>query len=82
MARPNALTVWNDGTVELPRECGDWSPDPDDETSSDDLVVRGAAVVHLERMSSTCYWLGITVGGKTVHIDITSKRRIKAKVRT
>lgn len=79
MARVNRLMT--DRLDELPVEVGDWSPDPDDETSIDDLVVRGC-LVHLERMSSTRYWIGITVGDRTVHIDITSPRRIKARVRT
>lgn len=69
MTRPNAVTS------------GDWAPDVDDPTSVDDLAVRGADVVHVERMSSTYYWIGITVGDKTIHIDVTSRRKIKARVR-
>ncbi len=65
----------------LPLDAGDWSPDPDDDTSVDDLVISNAQIVHLERMSATHYWLGVYVNGEVIHIDITSQRRIKARVR-
>ena len=63
-----------------PLPSGYWLPDPDDADSVDDLVVRNCTV-HLERMDTTYYWIGITVGDETIHIDITSKRKIKARVR-
>lgn len=59
---------------------GHWLPDPDDADSVDDLFVRGCDV-HLERMSSGYYWIGIHVGDEVIHIDIVSKRKIKARVR-
>lgn len=73
-----------DGTPEgLPLEIGHWLPDHDDDDSVDDMFVRNCDV-HLERMSNGYYWLGIYVDRdptKTVHVELTSKRRIKAWVR-
>lgn len=56
-------------------------PDADDATSVDDLFTESASI-HIERMSATHYWIGITdANGTTIHVDIVSKRRIKAHVR-
>lgn len=54
-----------------------WKPDHDDPNSVDDLFANGAHV-HLERMSNTHYWLGITIDGVTHHFDLHSKRKIVA----
>ena len=56
-----------------------WQSDIDDETSVDDLFASGH--IHLERMSNTHYWLGITIDGVTYHIDFHSKRKITAFAR-
>lgn len=52
-----------------------WLSDPSDEMDVDDLFANGANV-HLERMSNTHVWIGITVGDRTFHVDIHSKRKI------
>ena len=52
-----------------------------DDLGIDDMFLRGVDV-HLERMDTNYYWLGITLpDGRTVHIDIHGKRRIDAVLR-
>ncbi len=57
-----------------------WKPDQDDATSIDDLFAT-CCEIHLERMDTTHYWLGIYAGGVQYHIDLHSKRKITAFAR-
>jgi hypothetical protein len=53
-----------------------WREDHENPDSVDDLFAVGA--IHLEQMSACHYWLGITIGDRTYHINLHSKRRITA----
>ena len=44
-----------------------------------DEVCADKASVHLEQMSATAWWLGVTVGTETVHVWLHSKAMIKAR---
>lgn len=66
--------------VKTPLPSGHWINDLDDADSIDDLFVKGCDV-HLERMDNGFYWIGIYVGDEVIHIDIVSRRKIKARMR-
>jgi hypothetical protein len=43
-----------------------------------DEIVADQCFVHLEQMSGTCYWLGVTVDGRRHMIYLRSKAKIRA----
>jgi hypothetical protein len=68
------------GATPAPLDRAWWLSDSDDEDSLDDMFVKNCDV-HIERMSSGFYWIGIYVDGEIVHVDVHSKRKIKARLR-
>ncbi len=50
-----------------------------DDGSLDEVVAHNA-FVHLEQMDDDQWWLGVTVGLSTVHVNLSSKKRIRAIV--
>lgn len=45
-----------------------------------DEVVADNCQFHLEQMDTGHWWMSVTSGGKRVHINLYSKRKIKASV--
>lgn len=54
--------------------------DPDDEIWAENDIDEDL-YVHIERMDNDYIWIGLTKGGKTTHVDITTGPKCRHKVR-
>lgn len=53
---------------------------PEVDDAIDDLMATKASI-HLERMDKNFYWIGLHNAACDIHIDITSKSKINARIR-